>query len=261
MPVVYALAAFLMNLAGGAFAWRYQRYLLFIMAFSAGLLIGVAFLDLIPEIVEIAHRTNLDVRLLMITLLVGFLSIFLLEKMTIIHSEKQHDAPGHRHNVGLAGALGLTFHSFLDGLAIGIGFQAGTKVGVVVLLAVVAHDFADGLNTVTFMLASRNSRGRTATLLALDALAPIGGALLATVVEIDARVLAFQLSYFAGFLLYLGASDLLPHVHERPRFALLASTVAGLITAALVVYALDAIHHSVEHASFDRHRAAVTATS
>jgi ZIP family zinc transporter len=241
MPALYALSAFLMTLAGGIFAWRYQKYLLFIMAFSAGLLIGVAFLDLIPEIVEIAHDTGADVRPLMVMLIGGFVGIFLLEKLTIIHSEKQHDAPGHHHNVGLAGALGLTFHSFLDGLAIGVGFQAGTKVGIVVLLAVVAHDFADGLNTVTFMLASRNSKLRTATLLALDALAPIAGAALAMFIEIDPVILAFQLSFFAGFLLYLGASDLLPHVHERPRFALLASTLFGLVTAGAVVYAIDGI--------------------
>src|SRR5207253_9339901 len=56
------------------------------------------------------------IRALMVTVVVGFLAIFLLEKLTIIHSEKQHDAPGHHHNVGLAGALGLSFHSFLDGL-------------------------------------------------------------------------------------------------------------------------------------------------
>ena len=54
MSAVYALSAFLMTLAGGLFAFRYRRSLLYIMAFSAGLLIGVAFLDLIPEIVEIA---------------------------------------------------------------------------------------------------------------------------------------------------------------------------------------------------------------
>ena len=55
----------------------------------------------------------------MLTLIMGFLAIFLLEKLTIIHGEKQHDAPGHHHNVGLVGAIGLSFHSFLDGLAIG----------------------------------------------------------------------------------------------------------------------------------------------
>ena len=153
MSALWALAAFFMTLAGGAFAFRYQRHLLYIMAASSGLLIGVAFLDLVPEVTELAHRDHLDIRLLMVTLLLGFVAIFLLEKLTIIHSEKQHDAPGHHHHVGLVGALGLSFHSFLDGLAIGVGFEAGTKVGFIVLLAVVAHDFADGLNTVTFMLA------------------------------------------------------------------------------------------------------------
>ena len=242
MSAVYAILVFLMTLAGGAFAFRYRRYLLFIMAFSAGLLIGVAFLHIIPEIVEIAHETSLDVRMLMMVLLGGFIGIFLLEKLTIIHGEKSHDVPGHHHNVGLAGALGLTFHSFLDGLAIGVGFQAGTDVGTVVLVAVLAHGFADGLNTVTFMLASRNSAWRTGVLLGINALAPIAGALVAQTVDIAPQVLAYQLSFFAGFLLYLGASDLLPHVHENPRATLIASTLAGLLTAAAVVWVLQRVH-------------------
>jgi ZIP family zinc transporter len=240
MSAVWALSAFLMTLAGGAFAWRYQRFLHSIMAFSAGLLIGVVFLDLVPEISELAAREGLPIRVLMMTVIGGFLAIFLLEKLTIIHSEKTHDAPGHHHNVGLAGAIGLSFHSFLDGLAIGVGFQAGAEVGIVVLVAVLAHDFADGLNTVTFMLAARNSRWRTITLLIVDALAPVAGALLANVLRIEPRMLVFQLSFFAGFLLYFGASDLLPHVHERPRFALIFFTLAGLVTAGLVVSILEA---------------------
>ncbi|HYC58032.1 MAG TPA: ZIP family metal transporter [Thermoanaerobaculia bacterium] len=242
MSAAWALLAFAMTLAGGAFAFRYQRYLHAIMAFSAGLLIGVVFLDLIPEIIEIAPEAAIPPRTLMVTLIGGFMAIFLLEKLTIIHGEKGHDAPGHHHNVGLAGAIGLSFHSFLDGLAIGVGFQAGNEVGFVVLLAVLAHDFADGLNTVTFMLATRNSRWRTIALLVVDALAPVAGALLAQVLRIDPSVLAFQLAFFAGFLLYLGASDLLPHVHERPRFALIISTIAGLLTAGAVVFALEQMH-------------------
>ncbi|HVG25306.1 MAG TPA: ZIP family metal transporter [Thermoanaerobaculia bacterium] len=242
MSAVWALLAFAMTLAGGAFAYRYRRYLQAIMAFSAGLLIGVVFLHLIPEIVEIAQEVSLPTRTLMLTLLGGFVAIFLLEKLTIIHSEKTHDAPGHHHHVGMAGAIGISFHSFLDGLAIGVGFEAGLKVGLVVLLAVLAHDFADGLNTVTFMLARRNSGWRTFSLLAVNAIAPVAGALLANVIDIDPRLLAFLLGFMAGFLLYLGASDLLPHVHERPRFTLIASTMAGLATAALGVYALSRLH-------------------
>src|ERR1051325_6462806 len=165
MSAVWALSAFLMTLAGGAFAFRYQRYLLFIMAFSAGLVIGVSFLDLLPEVVEIARVEGIAIRALMLTVIAGFVGIFLLEKLTIIHGEKQHDAPGHHHNVGLA------------------------------------------------------------------ALAPVAGALLANVLQIEPRLLAFQLAFFAGFLLYLGASDLLPQVHQTPRATLLVFTLAGIATA------------------------------
>jgi ZIP family zinc transporter len=242
MNALWALLAFFTTLAGGAFAFRHQRYLQSIMAFSAGLLIAVVFLHLVPEISELSHELPVDFRTLMATVMAGFIAIFLLEKLTIIHSEKTHDAPGHHHNVGLAGAIGLSFHSFLDGLAIGVGFQAGSEVGVVVLIAVLAHDFADGLNTVTFMLATRNSRWRTMSLLIVDALAPVLGALLANVWHIEPRILAFQLAFMAGFLLYLGASDLLPHVHERPRFALIASTLVGMMVAGAVVTALHRLH-------------------
>ena len=86
MSALYALAAFAMTLAGGAFAFRYQRYLLYIMAFSSGLLIGVAFLDLIPEVSALAQQHGLDIRTLMMMTIGGFLAIFLLEKLTIIHS-------------------------------------------------------------------------------------------------------------------------------------------------------------------------------
>ena len=238
MNALWALAAFAMTLAGGAFAFRYQRYLLYIMAFSSGLLIGVVFLDLLPEVANASHVYVLNMRALMGTMIAGFVAIFLLEKLTIIHSEKQHDAPGHHHHVGLVGAVGLSFHSFLDGLAIGTGFQAGREVGMLVLLAVVAHDFADGLNTVTFMLATRNSRWRTLLLLVVNALAPLAGALTTNVIHFAPQMIAFQLAFFAGFLLYLGASDLLPHVHEQPRATLIASTLAGLLCAAGVVTAL-----------------------
>src|SRR5258706_10337533 len=238
MNALWALAAFAMTLAGGAFAFRYQRYLFYIMAFSAGLLIGVVFLDLLPEVIEQATGQAIDMRSLMTTVICGFVGIFLLEKLTIIHSEKQHDAPGHHHHVGLVGAIGLSFHSFLDGVAIGTGFQAGPKVGFIVLVAVVAHDFADGLNTVTFMLATRNSRWRTTALLGVNALAPIAGAVTASVIHLSPQFIAFQLAFFAGFLLYLGASDLLPQVHEQPRAGLIVSTLLGLLCAGGVVAAL-----------------------
>jgi zinc transporter ZupT len=242
MNALWALLAFAMTLAGGAFAFRYQKSLQLIMAFSSGLLIGIVFLDLVPEIFEIAEGSPRDPRWLMVTLLGGFLAIFLLEKLTIIHSEKSHGAPGHHHAVGLAGAIGLSFHSFLDGLAIGVGFQVSREIGFLVLSAVLAHAFADGLNTVTFMLATKNSRWRTVALLVVNALAPVTGALLTNVLRIDPALLPFQLAFFAGLLLYLGASDLLPQVHDEPSVPLIVSTLGGLGAAGLLVMVLGHPH-------------------
>ena len=84
-------------------------------------------------------------------------------------------------------------------------------------IAVIAHDFADGLNTVTLMLVNKNSSRRALTMLLLDAIAPIFGVLSTVAVSIPNVALPYYLGFFAGFLLYIGASDILPEAHGRGR--------------------------------------------
>jgi zinc transporter ZupT len=95
-------------------------------------------------------------------------------------------------------------------------------------VAVIAHDFADGLNTVSLMLAHKNSTSRSLTLLALDALAPLAGALSTLLFQLPPAVLALYLGFFAGFLLYISAADILPEAHSKHRSTLtIALTVLG----------------------------------
>ncbi len=82
----------------------------------------------------------------------------------------------------------------MDGVAIGLGFQAGQEVGIAVAIAVIAHDFTDGLNTVNLMLLNKNRPRKAALFLLFDALAPLLGAL---------STLLFHVSD-AGLVLYLG---------------------------------------------------------
>ncbi|HEX5439281.1 MAG TPA: ZIP family metal transporter, partial [Ktedonobacterales bacterium] len=103
-----------------------------------------------------------------------------------------------------------------------------TAVGIVVALAVVAHDFTDGLNTVTLMLVNHNTSRRAFGLLLLDAVAPVLGALSTLLFTIPQAWLPIYLGFFAGFLLYIGASDILPEAHsERSTRATLLLTVLG----------------------------------
>ncbi len=103
----------------------------------------------------------------------------------------------------------------MDGLAIGIGFQAEFHVGIIVAFAVIAHDFSDGLNTVTVMLKSGNTLRSSFKMLLLDAITPVLGVSFTLIIKIPENYLLLFLPFFAGGFLYLGASDLLPQAHEE----------------------------------------------
>jgi ZIP family zinc transporter len=124
----------------------------------------------------------------------------------------------------------------MDGFAIGLGFQADVEVGLIVAVAVIAHDFSDGMNTVTIMLHAGNSLRSSLAMLLIDAVAPVLGAISTLFIVAPQWVLAYLLPFFAGGFLYLGASDLLPEAHEHnPPLVSLLSTLAGFLLIFVVV--------------------------
>jgi len=102
----------------------------------------------------------------------------------------------------------------LDGVGIGLAFQASNSVGISVAIAIIAHDFSDGLNTVGLMLTHGNSARRSAVMLALDSVAPVLGAASTLLFKLPASALILYLGFFAGFLLYISVSDILPQAHS-----------------------------------------------
>ena len=211
---------------GGLVAVRFRDRLHLLLGFSAGAVLGVVFFDLLPEV--FAQQPPDEV---MLGAAAGFLAFFVLERVTRLHGAREHEhaSGAHEPEVGLAGAIGLTIHSFLDGVAIGIGFQASPVVGVVIAVAVIAHDFSDGLNTVTVMLAHGNPVRRSLALLLADMTTPILGAASTLLFQLPASVLPWLLSFFCGFFLYIGASDLLPEAREHDSPMVVVMTALGLI--------------------------------
>jgi zinc transporter ZupT len=229
IAIPLAFIAFASTLAGGFFTLRHRKHLHLIMGFTAGVLLGVVAFDILPEIVAMVQRTGADPRLPMLGLVGGFLAFHVLEKSVLIHHSHEGDYAVHKHpHVGLLSALALAGHSFMDGVGIGLGFQVSNSVGALVALAVVTHDFSDGVNTVSLMLAHDNSTRRAVALLMLDAVAPIAGAALTLLFAPSALFLLMYLGFFAGFLLYIGASDILPEAHsERSSPVTVVLTVLG----------------------------------
>lgn len=230
VPILLSAATFLSTLGGGLVGLRNRDRLHRLLGFTAGVVIGVVAFDLLPEIFDnLGH--GITARGAMIALVCGFLLFHIIEKSILIHHSQEHEYGVHHHpQVGFASALALSGHSFLDGLGIGLGFQASTTVGVAVAIAVVAHDFSDGLNTVTLMLINHNDRRRAFRMLLVDALAPVAGAIVGTLVHISDQGLTLYLGFFAGFLLYIGASEILPEAHSKhSSYTTIGLTVLGAV--------------------------------
>lgn len=216
LPVILSAATFFSTLSGGITALRYQKWLNRIMGYTAGVLLGVVAFDLLPEISGLSGTTHTDFVHPMMALVGAFLLFHILEKTILMHHAHEQQYGEHTHpGVGLASALALSGHSFLDGVGIGLGFQTSEAVGIAVAIAVIAHDFTDGMNTVILMLRHRNTVKRARGLLLLDALAPVAGAASTLLFTLPDKYLIYYLGFFAGFLLYIGASDILPQAHSR----------------------------------------------
>jgi ZIP family zinc transporter len=113
-------------------------------------------------------------------------------------------------------------------LAIGIAFNISAKIALIVSIAVIAHKIGDGIGLVSMMLHHKNSEKRSWKFLIVDALVPVAGILLANVLKIPEIFLGYTLAFFAGFFIYIGASDLLPEAHRaNASIIVMLATVAG----------------------------------
>jgi ZIP family zinc transporter len=226
-----ASAAFLSTMAGGLCAFWLHDRLHWILGFSAGAVIGVAFFDLLPEAIDFAARGHAAQSVVSWSA-AGFLCYLVLDRGLKIHGTTKR---------GSLGASILCIHSFLDGTAIGLAFQASAAVGIVVAVAVVTHDFSDGVNTMSIVIKNRSERSTALRWLCLDAVAPVLGILATRFFGLPPEAIAVALALFAGFFLYIGASDLIPEsFHAHPKFVTTAMTVVG---AAVIYLAMSLAAH------------------
>jgi len=228
--VFLATVTFVSTVLGGLLASRFRDRFGLLAAFAAGVLIAVPLFDLLPESIKLAISLDVKIEHVLYAVAVGFIFLFVLERYVSVHRICTGDVCMNvRHpKGGIFGASELSAHSFMDGLAIGLGFQTDFHVGIVVAVAVISHDFSDGINTVTVMLNSGNSVRSSLKMLLLDAITPILGAASTLLFTLPSSYLALVLPFFAGGFLYLGASDLLPEAHERnPPIISVALGLAG----------------------------------
>lgn len=235
MAFILGGAAVVATMLGGTFALFRRDRLHLILGFSAGAVLGVALFDLLPEAIDLATR-RYAASTVTLLVAVGFFSFMFLNRILLLHPEHDDEGAAPRRS-GALGAASLSLHSFLDGVGIGLAFKVSTAVGAVVAAAVLAHDFSDGINTVTVVLRNRGRGLLALRWLAVDAIAPLAGVASTYLFTLSAVRLGLVLALFCGFFIYIGASDLLPESHHRhPKALTGVMNIAGAAVIWLAIH-------------------------
>jgi ZIP family zinc transporter len=223
------------TLLGGQIGLRFSDRLQTLLALTGGIVVAIALFDVLPEGIEGVGDVDQATALVA----AGFLAFFLAERLLVLHDREEAVETLSSERVGVLGAAGLSAHSFLDGLAIGFAFGVDSATGFLVFIAVIAHDFADGLNTVSYVLRRSGNRRTAVKWLTIDALAPLLGAIIGSQVAISDQALGYVLCVYCGIFLYIGATDLLPEAHAQGSWARVALTAAGFAA----IFAVTQIAH------------------
>ncbi len=239
MAILFIFGAFLATFIGGLLGIRFRDKLHLILGFTAGVLISVVSFDIFPEIIEMTERLGISPQIPMFAFVAGFFIFHVIEKLFLVHHAHEEEyGPHHHPAVGTLSALALSFHTFLDGLAIGLSFQVNPALGVTVALGIIAHGFSDGLNTVSLMLVHGNSLKKTLRILVLNASAPLLGGLVSVFISLPEQTLLLAVGFIGGFLLYIGASDILPEAHSKGSSW---KTILVTLTGVLFIYVVTSL--------------------
>lgn len=198
------------------------------IAFGAGFMLAVVLLGMLPEVFEVDSRGA-------VFILAGFLAVHVAQHVLTPHFHFGLETHRVSASAGVSAAIGLSLHTFFDGVAIASGFQVGSELGILVFLAVFLHKLPEGLTVASVVLASGQSARR-----ALGwSLVPAGATLLGLLVTDRVAALATHgLAVAAGVTLYVATANLLPEFQAKRSWATTIAFFGGVATFALAQFLL-----------------------
>ena len=222
LPIIFsAIAAFAATLSAGLFVIKYRSNIGIMCAFAAGVLVAIAVFEIFPDVMALAPEAQMSLDTPLFAVAAGFFFLLAINRGSLRFQIRQKRdkqvQKSYRSTVGLFSTLEFCSHGFIEGLAIGIGFQFQLGLGLVIAMAVISHDFCDGLSTLTLMLSSGNTLKSSMNMLFVDAVAPVMGAAASLFFTVEGYMLVLALSFLAGSFVYMGAGSLLPEAHRKNR--------------------------------------------
>lgn len=196
------------------------------LGFAGGAILGLVFLDIIPELFEEAVFLEIEIHILSIALLCGFLGMHILEKVSGFH-DHGHGDHNHSHSKGGVAIGTLSVHAFIDGLGIGAAYLVSSTLGASVIFAFILHKFLDGMNIQAITQASVSKNRRL--FLGINIFVTVLGVILVNLFTLPTITLLFLTALVGGVLIYISSSHVLPEAHENENsWKTIFATVCGV---------------------------------
>lgn len=239
--LLLGLSAALANVAGGLVLtlrreWN-ELLLKYFVALGAGFMLAATFLRMLPESLELSDDAP-------VLILAGYFLVHFFEHTVAPHfhfGEEVHGEVMMDPAVSMSALVGLSIHTFFDGVSIASGFLVSVPLGLLIFFAVFLHKFPEGFTVASIALASgRGPRGAvTATMI-------LGGATLLGVLGMHylAWAVPYALPLSTGVTLYVAASDLMPEVNEERGIRMALVVFLGVALFYLAELALAALQIS-----------------
>jgi zinc and cadmium transporter len=208
----------------------------YVNSFAAGLILALVFFHLMPEASELSE-------IAFPVMFLGFFSFYLLENFIVIHSGSElhfHESdPCLQHaseTNGVMAFTGLSLHSLIDGVIIGVGFELGTEIGILAALAVIAHEVPEGVTS--FALINETLPDKSLLLSVIVAIATPIGALISLIFvrSLTDNMIGILLALAAGTFIYVSASDLIPQTHGTQNLKTMLSFLLGAAVIVLISF-------------------------
>lgn len=236
---------------------KYQKILLpHTVSFAIGALLGAAFLALLPHAITVSE--HVDMHDLGLTILLGLLGFFLLEKMVLwrhchsshcevhtpieVHVPNKTDSSDHEHQhtkdaSGTLIIIGDAVHNLVDGVLIAAAFMTDVDLGIVTALAVAAHEIPQEVGDFAILLNSGYKRGSALFFNMLASLATLIGAVIAYYsLQSMQGALPYILAVAASSFIYIAVADLIPGLHKRTELRQTIQQITLIALGVVIIY-------------------------
>lgn len=209
-----------------------RRNSIYLITFSAGVLLATAIGHLLPEAQELVPNA-------LIWFLMSFILFYIIEHGLILHACNEGQSC-EVHPIDRIAIAGMGLHSLLDGIIIGVGFEISSSLGIIATLSVLLHRLPDGIAITSVLLHSDYPKQKTVIYTWFIALlAPVGAIMAFLFLQnVSNEILGILVALAAGSFLYVAASDLVPEIHKKGKFANILLIIMGVMLPFIVRYFL-----------------------